>query len=148
MSCSTTTTTTTTTGCDALSGCVFEDTQLDLMMRITARQATGDASPFECEGILLKSDDVVSVEVSAWDRDGVQIGATYSPSTSSVIYNTLQTTGIWENVADGGNFLVTCPAYFFPTGKSKVSVKIILTLTDGSTIPSLWKISVRDLPGQ
>jgi hypothetical protein len=123
---------------------VFEDTPCDLIARFCAVVAGGAASPNEEEGTLIIQADVSSIVCKAYDIAGTLI-ATVTPSVSTVIYNTLQTSGVFAKLADGGNFLCKLPATCFPTGSTTVRVEVTILLNTGEPVRGIWLIDVINL---
>lgn len=116
-----------------------------MLGRLTAITASGAASPVPSEGTLILRADVSSISVKAYSGGvgGVQIGTTQTPSAASVVYDTIQTTGIWLRLNDGqfgGNALYTCPSAFFETDERTVRVDIAIVLTGGETL--VWATNV------
>ncbi len=110
-----------------------QDTPLELVGRLTATGGTGSASPVAKEGNLLVRDDITSITITAWGADDVQNGTDYTPSKTDVIYQTLQTSGVWKNCPGGGNLKFTCPATFFPDVEDVV-VEVKTVLADSGVI--------------
>lgn len=124
---------------------VTRGSPLDMFGRMTAA-ATHDMapSPVPSEGYVLKQEDVEAVTVTAY-VEGVQLGATQTPDVTSVIYDTLQTSAIWGEVADtgGGNIRYQVPASLFDTDDSYVRIVVRVTLTDGSYAYWLTNVAVQ-----
>lgn len=114
---------------------VQEDTPYELYMRVTAFNGSGAASPVANEGNLVTQANVSSIAVKAYDMEsGEQNGTTLAPVVADTIYNTLQTTGIWARLTNGGNCRIVLPATFFPTGSKQVQIETTFTLSDASII--------------
>lgn len=125
-------------------GPAWEDTPLTILARLCAKTATGSASPVPEEGNLLLQADVTSVTCKIYDEGGTIVIST-TPTTSDVVYDTLQTTGVWKNLARGGNFLYTIPATGFPSGLTEVTVEITLTLSSGEPLRLIGNVKVLNL---
>lgn len=123
---------------------VWEDTPATLLARVCARRASGDESPFPFEGNLIQQADVAGIECIAFDSSGEEI-ATTTPSASDVIYDDLQTDGVFSRIVRGGNFAYELPATMFPTGSTKVRVEITLTLTGGEPVRLVSSFKVLNL---
>lgn len=124
---------------------VTRGSPLDMFGRMTAA-ATHDMapSPVPSEGYVLKQEDVTSVTVSAY-VESVQLGSTQTPDVTSVIYDTLQTSAIWGDVAatGGGNIRYQAPASLFDTDEPYVRVVVCATLTDDSLAYWLTNVAVQ-----
>ena len=118
---------------------VIRGETLTMYGRLTAPGASGDASPVTAEGNLVKRADVSSISLTSIS-DGVQIGTTQSLTVATVIYQTIQTTGGWENVDDGGNALLTIPASLFETPNKSTQINATFTMADSTAI--VWLIDV------
>ena len=115
----------------------------DVFDRLTVFTAgTRTISPVAKEGYLIVQDDVSSISVKAW-YDGEQIGSTQAPAVSSVIFNTLQTAGVWSSMTSGdtvvgGNAHYQIPASLLAVDvadkDATVRVEITLTMADGTAI--------------
>lgn len=129
-------------------GGTFEDRPCWLIGRLCAVAASGLSSPRPREGKLVQRADIQgsTLSVKAYDEAGNEI-ATDAPAKSSVVYDTLQTGGIWGNVAGGGgNILYQAPASFFPRGGTRVRIEMSCTLTDGVSQPTgVWDLAVKSL---
>lgn len=123
---------------------VFEDTPATVLARVCARVASGSLSPIQTEGYLIKRVDVSSITAKAYDETGTLITST-TPSKTDVIYESLQTTGVFAKLLRGGNFAYDCPATFFPTGSVNVRVEITLTLASGEPVRMIWDFPVLPL---
>jgi len=106
--------------------------------------ATGDTSPIESEGKLIKQSDVSSISCKVYDATNTLIN-TYTPTAASNVFDTIQTTLSWLLLEDGGNFRYTIPASGFPTGGTVVRAEVTITLSDGSLATGLWDIDVTEL---
>jgi hypothetical protein len=107
--------------------------------------AASTASPTATEGYLIRQADVASATAKAFVGTE-QIGTTQTLTVSSLIYNTLQTSGIWARLTGGGgNAYYQIPASLLDV-KSEVPVRveIVLTMTDGTKTVWLWDITVTD----
>lgn len=125
-----------------IEGEAYQNVQNLLLGRFCAPGGTGDSSPVTREGNLIKTVDVASVSIKAFNSRGTQNGTTQSPAPSAVMFDTLQTAGIWLNVQAGGNFKFTAPGTFYPDGADTVQVEVALTLTDGTVAMGIWNIVV------
>lgn len=106
-------------------------------------------SPVAAEGYLIKQADVSSISVKGWYA-GAQIGTTQTPTVSSVIYDTLQTAGGWENIVDGGNAHYQIPASLLDVASPEpvvVRVQIELTMADATLIEWWWDVTVKPSAG-
>lgn len=128
---------------DTFSVIFSEDGTNTILGRAVARDGTGSASPVATEGNLIKRADLSSATVAVYDlSSATPETAVYSATLtiSTVIYETLQTSGIWGLVADGegGNFLCDLPPAAFPTGGHTYQVEVKLTTTGGSVGWGRW----------
>lgn len=123
---------------------VFEDTPVTVLARVCARVASGSLSPIQTEGSLILLADVSSVAAKAYDEAGDLIAST-APSKADVVYDTLQTTGVFAKIPRGGNFSYDCPATFFPTGSVNVRVEITITLVSGEPVRMIWEFPILPL---
>lgn len=123
---------------------VFEDTPVTVLGRLCAKTASGSASPITQEGSLVVQGDVTSISVKAYDETATLI-VTTTPAASDVLFNTIQTTGLFSNLKRGGNFLYQLPATMFPTGSTNVRIEMTFTLTSGELVRSLWDFPVINL---
>ena len=129
------------------TGEAWEDIGATLIARFASIFGTGAASPDTTEGNLILQADVSSISVKVFDVDGTQISTTLSPSPASTIFDTLQTSGTWENLSRGGNFRYSVPGTYFPTGGTTNRVEVVITLTDGHRLPAVWTLAVVELQG-
>ena len=127
--------------CEFEGSAAFEDTPCTILGRVAALNGGGSASPVESEGTLVVQSDITSISVKVYSSLNVLIN-TYTPAASNVIYNTLQTTGVFSKLDQGGNFLYTIPATGFPEGDTTVRVEVTITLNSGDLVRGLWKIPV------
>lgn len=123
---------------------VFEDTPATVLGRLCARNGSGAVSPIATEGELLQQADISSITVKAYDEAGTLITST-TPTISDVIYDALQTTGVFSKIARGGNFAYDCPATMFPTGSVNVRIEITFTLVSGGPVRALWDFPILPL---
>lgn len=141
----------TATAAKTFSGDVREDCPATVLHRFCAISGTGAASPDTSEGNLITQADTSSVAVKVFDGSGTQVLTTLAPSVSSVIYDTLQTSGTWGNLIEGGytggNFRYTIPATYFSCGGDILRVEIMVTLSDGTILPAVWSMTVLPLIG-
>lgn len=80
----------------------------------------------EVAGALVQQSDITAVYAKVFeyssrenalnDVAGVQVSTEITYATASVIFNALQTGGIWKKDTIGYNFLAIVPASYFPTG--------------------------------
>lgn len=102
-----------------------------ILGRLTMDDGSGSASPVASEGNLVVAADLASIRIQVFDITGGAETQTYSatPSASSVIQTTLQTSGIWGKILDGrgGNFKARIPSTAFPAGclAARVEVKAV-----------------------
>ena len=123
----------------------YQKTPLTLLARVCAEDATGSASPVTKEGSLVKQADVSGIAVKSFAvSDGAQNGSTQSPTASTVISDTLQTSGIWGNLPRGGNAKYTAPATFFPDAV-QTKVEMTVTLTGGTVGRVVWLVDVQPI---
>lgn len=122
----------------------WEDTPYTVLARVCARQASGSASPVTSEGVLITQSDLASITCKVYDAGGTVI-VTTTPSISDVVYNTIQTTGVFSRIPNGGNFLYQIPATAFPTGDTTVTAEFTFTLTTGELVRAVWSIPVLNL---
>lgn len=102
-----------------------EDSSWKLLGRVTAEAGSGAASPIPSEGNLVEQADVSSVTVKLFDDDGIQ-QQTSSPAVSATIIDSLNTSGIWENLPHGGNFQFAVPLAWSATpGRYTIMVHIV-----------------------
>ena len=122
----------------------WEDTPYEVLARLCARTASGAASPVESEGTLLNQSDISSISCKVYDPEGTLIVQT-TPVVSDAVYNTLQTTGVFSRMPNGGNFVYKIPATAFPTGDTTNTAEITLTLGSGELVRAVWTIPVLNL---
>lgn len=125
-------------------GSAIEDRPCTIIGRFTAITATGNTSPVEAEGKLIKQADVSSISCKVYDPTGTIIN-TYTPTAASNVFDTIQTTLTWLLIDGGGNFRYTIPAGGFPSGGVVNRAEVTITLTDGSLATGLWDIDVTGL---
>lgn len=125
-------------------GPAWEDTPLTILARLCAKTATGSSSPVAEEGNLLLQADVALITCKVYDEGGTIVIST-TPTISDVVYDTLQTTGVWKNLVRGGNFFYTIPATAFPTGLTEVNAEITLTLSSGEPLRLVGNVKVLNL---
>lgn len=126
-------------------GRVNEDGGFTIYGRVTARDATGSASPRATEGNLVLAADLSTITCRVYDitpATPVEITPAPTVTISSAIQATIQTTGIWGLLKDevgatlGGNFLHDIPAANVPTGATdgtqKYLVEYKFTTTGGA----------------
>jgi hypothetical protein len=123
---------------------VFEDTPATVLARVCARVASGALSPIQTEGYLIKQTDIASIACKVYEEEGTLIIAT-TPSKTDVIYDTLQTIGVFAKLLRGGNFAYDIPATAFPSGSVNVRVEITITLTSGEPVRMIWEFPVLPL---
>ncbi len=80
----------------------------------------------EISGSLALQADITAVYAEVWqydsyqdavgDTNGTQVLGEIAYATANVIFNALQTGGMWTRDATGYNFKATVPASYFPTG--------------------------------
>lgn len=129
------------------TGEAWEDIGATLIARFASVFGSGAASPDTTEGNLIQQADVSSISVKVFDSDGAQIGSTLTPTASSVIFDTIQTSGTWGNLQRGGNFRYSVDGTYFPTGGTTNRVEVIIALTDGHKLPAVWSLAVVELKG-
>ena len=122
----------------------WEDTPYTVLARVCARQASGSASPVASEGVLVNQSDVDSISCKVYDASGTVIITTV-PVVSDVIYIAIQTTGVFNRMPNGGNFLYQIPATGFPSGDTTVTAEITFTLDGGELMRAVWSIPVLNL---
>lgn len=89
---------------------------------------------------------LTSIAIHIYDLEsGEQVGSTLTPSVSSVIFDSLQTSPPWSADADGYNFRVTLSGSYFPEGSKLYRVEAILTPTTGSPFPVVLDIGTQNL---
>lgn len=81
------------------------------------------------------------------DPDRAQIGATYSPSVASTVFDTLQTDARWTKDRTGYNFRVTVAGAYFPAGDRPYRVEIVFTPVSGAPFPLVVSVNARALLG-
>lgn len=126
-------------------GDAWEDIGVCLLARFAAVSGSGAASPQTKEGSLITQADVSSIAVKVFDSDKNQVGSTLAPTASATVFDTLQTTATWENMTDGGNFRYVVPGTYFPIGGTTNRVEVVITLTDGTKLPAVWKLEVQEM---
>lgn len=122
---------------------VNEDGSATLLGRVCARNGGGSASPIAKEGNLIVQADLSTATLSAFDvtsNDRTTAHYTATLTISSVIYDTLQTSGIWLNIPDGlgGNFLCDVGPTAFPTGARLVRIEVKFTTGAGGVLWGKW----------
>lgn len=128
----------------------YEDSSHILLGRLASPDATGDASPVSSEGNLVVQADVASITLAVYDTSGcAPETAVYSATLAAgdVIFDTLQTSGIWANLSYGGNLYVAVPATAFPTGGHNYLAEVRATLVGGATGWSQWSGPALPTPG-
>ena len=126
-------------------GEAWEDIGACIIARFAAISGSGAASPVDTEGNLITQSDVSSIAVKVFDADKMQVGSTLTPSASSTVFDTLQTSGTWGNLKDGGNFRYTVPGTYFPIGGTTNRVEVVITLADGNKLPAVWNLAVNEM---
>lgn len=114
---------------------VTEDNDVYILSRLTGYDASGPASPIETEGNLVKQADLASITLKTFDvLSAAPTTAVYSATLviSTVVFDALQTSGIWGLLEDGGNFLARVPAAALPTENRRYRVEITFTSAGGS----------------
>lgn len=120
---------------------VVEDTSVPLIARVTSISGSGSTSPISSEDNLINQSDVSSITVKVYDSSGTLITSD-TPSASSTVFNTIQTTKSWQSLSVGGNFRYVLPAAASPTGNTTNRVEIMIIQTDGTKLPCLWDVHV------
>lgn len=131
-------------GADTFNIEVREDTQFTLMARFCAINGGGAVSPIAEEGNLIIQSDVASISIKVFDNSGSLILTELTPSAASTVFNTLQTSATWGRIKDklGGNWRYTVPGTYVPSPNVLQTVEVVITLTDGSTLPGVWNVNV------
>lgn len=120
----------------------YQNTPCRLLARVCSDDATGAASPVDKDGKLLQQADISSISIKAFTAGTTtQVGSTQTPAASDVISNTLQTTGIWEELPRGGNFKYTLPAALL-ANETDTIVEASITLTGGTVCRVKWLVHV------
>src|SRR5262245_55863405 len=131
-------------------GRVNEDGSFTILGLITARVGTGVDAPDPTEGKLIKQADLTSITIAVYDPLGDVPDTplfTVSPMIADVIYDTLQTTGVWGLLSNGGNFLYDVPATWVPNGGQSYRIQAKFTTVDGAVAWGLWEPEVTELMG-
>jgi len=80
-----------------------KDSSFTVLGRVTAKNGSGAASPIPSEGNLVQQDDVSTITIRQINESGTVLN-TETPTVSSVIHDTIQTSGVWGAISGGGNF--------------------------------------------
>lgn len=122
--------------CNVFEGCVNQNGDFDIMGLVTARDGTGADAPDPKDGKLVKISDLKASPDGIVIRIYDPLSATPStvlqistPVISSVMYDTLQTTGVFGRLKRGGNFLFTVSAIWVPNGGKNYFVPVQFTST-------------------
>lgn len=97
----------------------WADSDINLMARLQDPRTFAD----------LEQADISAITYEVWNKQTPRLKSSGTLTTSSVIYDTLQTGNGWdsENYPDGFNFLWTMPASLFPNDDQEYRVKIKVT---------------------
>lgn len=135
---------------DIFRAAINEDATTTLLGRLCARDGTGAASPTATEGNLAKQADISSIEAKVFDLSGTTpttATQTYTLTVSSVIYDTLQTSGVWGLIDGGGNFLYDLPAAAVPSSDLIYRVEVSFTFTNGNAAKGKWELTTTTIQG-
>lgn len=116
-----------------------------IIARFASIYGTGSASPVATEGNLVKQSDISSIAVNVFSSDNIRTGDALAPTAASTIFDTIQTAATWGNINDGGNFRYWVPGTHFPIGDTTNRVEVVITLTDGHKLPSVWLLKVNKM---
>lgn len=126
-----------------------KDGSATVWARVTARDATGQATPFLGEGNYIKQADLSAITAKVFDRSDPLTPdtptSTPTVTISTSILDTPDTTGLIA-VDDAGNavpynFRFDMPATSFPTGSHKYLVEFYFVTTGGTK----WAIQYEDV---
>lgn len=94
---------------------VIEDSAAVLLARV-----------LKASGAPIVQADVSSISVKVFDAgEASQVGSTYTPTVSAVVYNTLQTDSRWSEDTTGYNLAIALAGSYWPTaGRYQAEVKI------------------------
>ena len=117
--------------------------------RVTACDATGPISPANpLEGNLILQADLASITLYLYDLQVSETspvaGYPVALSIASVIYNTLQNTGVFLNVDQwGANFAYTITAANFPKQWETYRARVLFTTTGGGKNWGSWILKAK-----
>ncbi len=123
---------------------VREDGDFDILARITAFSASGSLSPNEDEGYLLKAADVSSITSKAFNDAGTQLFSGTFTGCNCIV-DTLQETGAWKLLVDGGNYRHAVPAAWVATGDSRIWIEDKFTLTGGEVFHLRVEVNIENI---
>ena len=135
---------------DIFVGPVNEDGDFSIIGRVTAFDGTGAASPLEEEGNLVKQADLTSIQVKIYNTQSetpTTAEQTANPTVASVIFDTLQTTGIWKLIRGGGNFKYDVAASWVPAGRTAYRIEVKFTTTGSKVYWGKWQAETQEILG-
>jgi hypothetical protein len=132
------------------TGQVVEDGSFTILGLITSRDGNGAPALNPTEGNLITQADLSDVTIAIYDPLGDTPETplfTQSLDIATVIFDVLQTTGIWGLLSDGGNFLFDIPATWISNGGQVYRIQVRFTTTGGNISWGLWEAEVTELMG-
>ena len=137
-------------------GSINEDGSFSLLGRLTAFDGTGAASPLAYEGNLVKQADLSTVTIKLFNLDSdtpTTPEQTATLTISAVVFDTLQTTGIWTllktsgGVSLGGNFKYDVAASWVPTARTRYRIEVKFVSTGGTVYFGKWQAETQEILG-
>lgn len=116
-----------------IDGRVWANGSADILMRLTARDGTGTA--VTGEGNCLKRADISSIIRTVYDLSSTTPSTALSTTTltiASVVYDAIQTGGVWTVDPTGYNGLDFLPASTFPINGHNYLVQYRIETTGGA----------------
>lgn len=126
-----------------------EDGSADVLARITARDATGEATGVAGEGRWLKVADISTITCKVFNIDSstpdTAIATPTVDKTTDVLDTPVTTDEIWTKDSVGYNFLHSLAASNFPEGSKVFSVEYEVTLTGGGKFHGVFSGPARPI---
>lgn len=133
---------------DTMHATINEDGTVTILGRLTARDGSGAASPTATEGNLLQQADLSAIQVKVFDLGSATpdtATTTLASGTdfniSDVVYDTIQTSGIWGLINGGGNYLHDLSATYFSASSRQYLVEVKFTTTGSTVAFGRWQLS-------
>lgn len=112
-----------------------EDGDCTVLARVTARDATGEATGSPGEGLFLKQADLTSITYAVYDLDSATPGTPTASGTvtiaTSILDTPVMTSVLWTLDPYGYNFLHDIAATAFATGNHRYRAEYKFTTTGG-----------------
>ena len=127
----------------------IEDSTNTVLARIAVHNGSGAETGNDGEGSFVTQADVSSITYSIFDKDGdtpdTAIATGTLDKTVVILDSVVTSKATWTKDAYGYNFKHSFGVGAFPTGRHRYEVEYILTLTDGSVYPGIFKAPARPL---